>query len=384
MYIFRLFIAMHFISAVLIPFFMDWGKISFFQIMILQSWFILWAFLLEIPTGAVADFWGRKVSLAMGSIFNIAAILIYISKPDFFIFLAGEFLWAFAIALYSGADEALVYDSLKEIKKEEESKKILGRLNSFDMLALIVAAPVGSLMAARFGLRAPTLFMTVPFLLAFFIALTIKEPKTEKKIESVRYLQTLTDGVKYFYNHKILKILALDAATINIFVFLLIWIYQLVLKQLNMPLKYFGIVNALICLAQIVVMSNFGRFEKIFGSKKKFLFFSAIIPGIGFVLLGLNSLIILAVILMIIITGFGLSRYVLISNYAQKHIESHNRATVLSSVSMLRKFGLAIMYPIAGKMVEWSLNSSLILIGIAIILFSFFSIFKVKESYLID
>ena len=39
---------MHFISSVLIPFFQDWGGLSFTGIMLLNAWFMLWNFLLEI------------------------------------------------------------------------------------------------------------------------------------------------------------------------------------------------------------------------------------------------------------------------------------------------------------------------------------------------
>ena len=60
MYAFRFLISMHFFSAVLIPFFLDYGNISFTKIMLLQSWFAFWSFVLEIPTGTIADYFGRK------------------------------------------------------------------------------------------------------------------------------------------------------------------------------------------------------------------------------------------------------------------------------------------------------------------------------------
>ena len=58
MYLFEFLTSLHFISAVLIPFFADWGGISFTQIMILQSWFVFVTFVAEVPTGVVADYLG--------------------------------------------------------------------------------------------------------------------------------------------------------------------------------------------------------------------------------------------------------------------------------------------------------------------------------------
>lgn len=381
-YIFNFLTGLHFIGGVLIPFFMDWGGISFFQITILQSWFVLWVFLLELPTGTIADYFGRKTSLVMSTLVWIVGILVYTSRPDFLIFLLAEFILALGTALSSGANEALVYDSLKEAGQEKNSKKIFGRFESFNMMGIMIATPIGSIVAVMFGLNYVFLLMIVPFSIAFLVALTLKEPKTEKRVESLHYFRALIGGVKYFYSHKVLRILAMDGIVIAILAFLLIWIYQVLLKQLGVSLIYFGVIHALISGAQIIVMNNFEKLEKLFRSKGRYLFFSAFISGLAFICLGINSNVVIAIIAMLIIAGFGLSRFVLVSSYMQKHIESHNRATVVSAASMIRRFGLAIVYPIVGLSVEWSLNYTLIILGIIIVGFSLIP--KIKESYLID
>jgi len=120
MYVFKFLVSLHFIGGVLVPFFMDWGKISFTQIMILQSWFMLWIFIMEVPTVTIADYFGRKYSLLLGCIVNIITVIIYTITPNFYLFLVGEFLWATSAALFSGADDAFVYDSLKKCGKAKE------------------------------------------------------------------------------------------------------------------------------------------------------------------------------------------------------------------------------------------------------------------------
>src|SRR3989344_4225458 len=196
MYVFKFLLNMHFIGGVLVPFFLDWGQISFTQLMILESFFVFSIFLLEVPTGAVADYFGRKISLIFAAIMISIAAFVYSSYPNFYVFLLGEFLWAAGLAFLSGADEALVYDSLKEIKSEKKSKKIFGRFTSFGMTALMVSAPIGSIIASTFGLRYTMRFMVIPFFLAFLLAMTFKEPITKKKIESKKYMDTLLNGIK--------------------------------------------------------------------------------------------------------------------------------------------------------------------------------------------
>ena len=65
-----------FFTAVLVPFFTQWGDISLLQVQLLQSWFSLWVFILEVPTGAVADKIGRKHSIALGSLIVALAVLL--------------------------------------------------------------------------------------------------------------------------------------------------------------------------------------------------------------------------------------------------------------------------------------------------------------------
>ena len=379
MYLFKFLLSLQFIAAVLIPFFLEWGKISFFQIMILQSWFMFWWLILEIPTGALADYLGRRPVLILAALINVVGVLVYASIPNFYIFMIAEFLWALALAMMSGADESMLYDTLKIGKQEKYSKKILGRSGSIEMTGIMIGAPIGSMIAATLGLRWTMLLMAVPFTMAFLVALTLKEPQIRTRI---KYLETLTKGIRYFYSHKILRILAFDSVAIAVLSFFIVWLFQPKLQQLEVNLAYFGIIFAVITALEAVVMSNFGKLEKFVGSKKRYLALSALIAGIGFILLGLTANLLFSLILMVLIGGFGISRSVLISNYMNKYIETRNRATVLSTVSMFRSLGLAIAYPLVGLLVEWSLNYTFILIGVAIILVA--AISRVEEEHLID
>ena len=382
MYVFKFLLNLHFVAGVLIPFYVDWGQIGFTHVMILQSFFVFSIFLLEVPTGAFADYLGRKISLISAAATTTSAALVYSLYPHFSIFVLGEFLWALGYALLSGADEALVYDSLKLIQSESESKKIFGRSTSFELAGLMIGAPLGSVIAATFGLRYTMMFMSLPMGCAFFVALTFAEPERKITHESRKYLKTLLKGVKYFKNHKQLKILAFDKISFGALVFLIIWIYQLLLKQFNVPIVYFGFVHTAMMGSEIIFMNNFERLEKIFGSKKRYLLWSALITGIGSILLGLNTYVPLTVVLLLTIAGFGLSRYVLFKNYMNKYIESDIRATVISTVSMVDRFVRAALYPFIGLLVEQSPTYTVTAIGAAMIVFALLS--RVEEEHLID
>jgi len=373
---------LHFFSGVLVPFFTDWGKISFFQITLLQTWCIVCSFLLEIPTGVIADFVSRKSSIILACLISTIGVLIYTYNPSITYFMLGELFLALSAALYSGAREALIYDSLKANGQENLVKKVFSKSKTYQMAGMLISAPIGSIIAAYLGLRWTMMLIAIPSSLALLISLTFIEPKVTEENKHTSYLEIMKSGFKYFRNHKILQTLVCDEIMVSTMCFFLIWSYQQLLKQMNVNLIYFGIIHAMFCEVEILVMNNFERLEKLFGSKCRYLTFSAIISGLAFIFLGVNTYLIPAIIGIYIISGFGITRSVLISSYTQKHIESHNRATVISLIAMLRKIMIAICYPIVGLLVEWSLSYLFVILGCIIIAFSLCT--KTKEEYLID
>jgi len=374
--------SMHFMGAVIVPFFLDWGRISYMQIMILQACLMAFMLFLEVPTGAIADYFGRKVSIAIGGLITSLAALVFASIPNFWVFLFGEFCWALGIALITGADEALLYDTLKKIGKERSFKKKFGKYESYALLGLMVSAPIGSLVAAQFGLRAPVMLMFVPFFISMIIAFTIKEPPIKKK-QDITYFNTVINGMKYFRDHPVLKILAFDVISVSVLSFMLIWTYQLVLMRMNVPILYFGFVAAGMTGIAIPVMNRFDWFEKLFKSKLRYARATAITTGVCFILLGFSNSLAFALLCIWIIAAFGIdTRRVLFLNYMHKHIESHNRATVMSTILMVYTLAQSIVYIIMGFLIEWSLTYALVIIGCLILLSTWIS--SVKEEHLLD
>ncbi|MBU0979945.1 MAG: MFS transporter [Nanoarchaeota archaeon] len=382
MYAFNFFRHQFFVGGVIIPFFLDWGGITFTQVMLLQSFYVLSVFLLEVPTGAVADRFGRKTSLTLSAVAGIMAAIIYSIQPAYWVFFIGEFFWALGFSLVSGADQAFVYDTLKQLKREKDSKRIFGRLGSFPLIGLVFATSMGGIIAATLGLRYTMLLVAIPLVVSFIISITLEEPKVRHKNKPYGYFRTLTNGIHYFRKHTILKILAFDAISIWALSFFVFWTAQPLMMILAVPIIYFGFVNSAMAGMEVLAMNNFARLERWSGSKRNFMAYSAIIPGLGFITLSMTDYVPAVMILFILIAGFGMSRQVLISNYMNKHIPSHNRATVMSTVSMLTKLTSAILYPIVGLLVEYSLNWTFILLGSAILIASVFS--RVKEEHLID
>lgn len=381
MNVFSFFTNLHFIGGVLVPFFTDWGGLNFLQIMILQSWFMLWICALEMPSGAVADYMGRKYALIVACVINMAGAVAYGIVPNFLIFMVAEVLWAVSAALFSGAGEAFIYDTLKDVGTPKRSKEVFARIDSFGLAGVLVGAPIGSVLAVSFGLNVPSLLIALPLGVACIIGLTFEEPRVAQRVKKP-YLQILKDGITYFYKHAVLKILALDMIVVASIAYFMVWFYQPMLKLAGVEVVYFGLVHATFVVSQIVIMNNYQRLETMLGSKKRLVTFSALLTGVMFIIGGLTSVIPIVLLVIILGGGFGLSRRPLFVSYMNKYIPSAERATVLSMISMIRRIASAVINPVVGLMMDWSLSYAMIILGVLAVSFSLLS--RVKEVHLID
>lgn len=163
---------------------------------------------------------------------GLAASLLYIVRPDFRLFLLAEIVFAVAYTLHSGADEALAYDSLLAHDQAASSKRVLARMEACKLGGIITGTLTDGFIAATWGLRAPMIAYVAPAALAFLLALTLKEPPVSRPAETRKsYRATLIDGGRYFLQHKILLLLAVDMAITNAFAWGIIWLFQPLLAR---------------------------------------------------------------------------------------------------------------------------------------------------------
>lgn len=365
-----------FISAILVPFFTIWGHVSLFQVQLLQSWYSFWYFLFEVPTGIIADKIGRKYTLTIGAVLCAVGLIVYSIQPNFIYFLLGEFILALGSSLASGADEAILYEILKEQGREDESKKYFGKGKSFELTGILIGALVGGVIASRYGLTAPFFLSAMPLLIAGAIAWSFKEPKLHsdklKKGKESLFI-TLRQGYSFLLQHKTLRLLALDSIVVSTAGYFVIWLYQPLLQHIGIAIALFGLFHAVIVGSQIMASHNFTFLEKLFGSAKGYLRFSAFATGASFLLVALFPNLITIVLFIIFAGGLGLSRSTLLSSYMQKYIPSEQRATVLSSVSTFGRLSIALLNPFVGLAATHSLQLAAFLLALLPLTLFFFS-----------
>lgn len=368
-FIFRYYLAtffsgLMFYISVLVPFYTEWGHLNLTQVQILQSWLMIWMFILNIPTGVIADRIGRKISVALGGLSLAASCILYVLIPGFYPFLAAEFLAALGTSFVIGASSALVYDFLKQNNRESESKHILGRSSAISSLGTVIAAPIGSVIAANFGIKAPMLLSAIPLLVASFIILTIHETRVQEKTSRPNLLESIKKGVGFLLKNKNLQYLVFNDILVWIGAYFLVWLYQPMLIKVGLAIVYFGLIRSAFSLAGMVATFNIRLTEKLFQSEGMFINATALIVSASLILVAIFPSVVTVIIAIILIGGFASARTSYLNTTMNELIPTEQRATVLSTTSTVNMLIFAIANPIVGFIADHSLRLAFVGVGL--------------------
>src|SRR5207247_7526373 len=102
---------------------------------------------LEVPSGAIADRWGRKASIAMGAFLYSVAMFLILAEALSPAFLLGYALWNSSMAFVSGSDSALLYDTLKADGRVDQAARHAGRYAAIQQGSQGVASVIGAAIA---------------------------------------------------------------------------------------------------------------------------------------------------------------------------------------------------------------------------------------------
>jgi len=138
--------------------------------------------LLDIPTGIFSDKIGRKYTLAIGSASCAASLAFYAFAQNLATLICGACLLGLSLALFSGNNNALLFETLKAEGKEKQYHHVQGRASSMFQLGLGISALLASFIAPH-GLRIVFMLGIAPQVLATIVSLFFVEPRKHIAIE---------------------------------------------------------------------------------------------------------------------------------------------------------------------------------------------------------
>ena len=355
------------IMPIIVLFFQDNG-LNLQEIMILQACYSLSVGLMEIPSGYAADILGRRKTLILGCILAFIGFSIFSVSYNFWWFLLAEIFLGLGNSFISGADTALMYDSLLEAKAEDRFLKYEGRSISIGNFSEAAAGILGGFLAA-ISFRYPAYAQVLVALLAIPFAISLVEPKMHK--DRIKSSWKSIIGVVRFslVESKVLRTHIIYSSFIGVGTLMMAWLAQPFLKDIGINMKHYGIIWALLNIIVGVFSFLAHRIEKKFTDLNS-LFIVGLLSVLGYLLLSQNMSYVGLLILFVFYANRGYATP-LLRNYINQHTDSNVRATVMSVRSFIIRISFAIIAPFIGWIADkQGLSSAFIVMGVLIAIVS--------------
>lgn len=167
------------------------------QIGLLEGIYHAASIVCEIPSGAMADLLGRRKSMIISRVLLAISCIIMLFGRHFGWFALSFILQSIGNSFNSGSEEALVYDSMKCLGREQEYMKVNGRLNVIIEVAQALATVTGGVLAeySYFWCYAAC---TVVAVLALVPILLMTEPPIREEEPSEMHLSPVQTLAKHF------------------------------------------------------------------------------------------------------------------------------------------------------------------------------------------
>ena len=358
------------VMPIIVLFFEKHG-LSLTQIMILQATYSFTVAVLEIPSGFFADIYGRRLSLFYGSILTFIGYLIFSFFSGFNEFFIAEILLGIGGSLISGADSALIYDTLLQLKKDEDYTKVEGKNYGIGNVSEGIAGVIGGFLAIT-SLDLPVYIQTFVLFFSIPISYSLVEPESSYKLaKSIKSIWLVVKET--FFEKNKLKWYIIYSSSMGIGTLSIAWFVQPFLIEIETPLFYYGII-----WAGLNIITGITSYYSYLFKHKNLLIYISLIMVISFILLGYN----ISMYGLIFIVFIYLIRGIItptLRNLININSSSERRATVLSLRSFIIRISFAIIAPILGYITDYS-DISFVFYSLAMIvgLSSILAVYKLK------
>lgn len=334
------------------------------DIFILKSIYSVVAVAFEIPSGYLADAWGKRNCLIAGGILFFGGYLTYSFTDTFVAFACAEILLSIGQTFVNGTDSATLYDTVQHHKKEYLYMRYEGKLTMIGNFSEAIAGVLGGLLAV-YSLRFPfygqafIAFSGIPaaFMIKEYGSTLKRSNALSEVLQIIKY--SLVTNKKLAYNIAFSGIIGASTLTMA-------WFVQPILMQLNTPISLYGIIWTVLNLTVGISAYYSDKIEEYFGQGRMNFFILTTICG-GYILLAYSlSSYFLFVILLIfyLVRGFATP---ILKGYINQLTHSDMRATVLSIRNFIIRLMFAVIAPAAGWLSDtYGIRIALISIGLLI------------------
>jgi MFS family permease len=322
--------------------------------------------LFEIPTGIVADRWGRRASFLCGTITLAVTTALYVMlwqmRAPFVWWAIVSALLGLGFTFFSGATEAWLVDALAATGFHGMLERVFSRAQVIASITMLIGSVAGGYLAQVTNLGVPYVvraaILTVVFILALIMMhdLGFAPQRGDKPLAEMRtILRSSIDNGLRVAPVRALMIAGFFTGGVEIYVFYALQPYLLQLWGDPHAYGIAGLVAALVAGAGIIGGLLAPVFRRLFHRRTSALL---IMEAVAVVMLSLIGLIhnFWAVIALILVWGlvYAAARPIR-QSYLNGLIPSQQRATILSFDSLMGSAGGIVAQPALGRSADvWS------------------------------
>ncbi|WP_320538176.1 MFS transporter [Pseudarthrobacter sp. IC2-21] len=332
--------------------------------------------LFEVPTGVVADGWGRRASFLLGTVTLAVSTYLYyllwqLSAP-FWAWAVVSVLLGLGFTFFSGAVEAWLVDALHFSAYEGNLETVLGRGQMVSGIAMLVGSAAGGVIAQATNLGVPFLLRVGVLLAMFAVAFLLMHDVGFTPERSPHPLQAtravLTASIHGGLKNPPVRYIMLAApfsAGVGIYVFYALQPFLLELFGDPRAYSIAGLAAAIVAGAEVVGGWLAPTVRRLVRKRTTVLVAAGALGGLLLMALGFTRLFWVALLLLTLWALVTAAATPVRQAYLNDMISSRQRATVLSFDSLMGSSGGIVVQPLMGRAADvYGYSLSLALSGV--------------------
>ena len=352
-------VAASFIWGINTLFLLDAG-LSNLEAFAANAFFTAGMVLFEVPTGVVADGWGRRVSFLLGTVTLAGSTYLYyvlwqLSAP-FWAWAVVSVLLGLGFTFFSGAVEAWLVDALRFSGYEGGLEAVLGRGVMVSGVAMLVGSVAGGVIAQVTDLGVPFLLRVGVLLAMFVVAFWLMHDVGFTPERSTHPLQAtravLAASIENGLKNPPVRYVMLAApfsAGVGIYVFYALQPYLLQLFGDPRAYSVAGLAAAIVAGAEVLGGWVAPRIRRLVRKRTTVLMLSGGVSAMILVVLGFTQVFWAALALLALWALVDAAGVPVRQAYLNDMIASKQRATVLSFDSLVGSGGGVVVQPLLGR-----------------------------------
>ncbi|PXF34300.1 MFS transporter [Mesotoga sp. SC_NapDC] len=378
---------LRFFDPFLILFFMEMG-LSFLQIGTLISVREVATNLLELPTGIIADLYGRRLSMVLSMVSYLSSFMVFYFFPSFYVYMIAMIAFAFGEAFRTGTHKAMILEYLRINEMTDMKVHYYGATRAASQLGSAINALIAAFLVFYSGSYKIVFLASVLPYAANLINLMLYPKELDGELRSGEKRETIKAFLGIFRNGDALKGV-LNSSLYDAFFKVVKEYLQPILEALALGLPIMiafsaeqrtsvivGVVYFVIYIATSYASKNAGKLSGKFGTEARALNYTYIFGAVLIIFSGIFQIFalqVLAVLIFFFLFILENFRRPINISYISDNIDHKTMASGLSVESQLKTLLMAIFAPLIGFMADkLGVGSAITIAGAAMLcLFAF-------------